>query len=142
MNSKENKKLFAQQNDNPAAQMKENEGADGGVAHNGAQEDENFLREMMALMERLPEVRERFEKGEGLPGEVIRACAKEQIPLQVAYAEYALREAQKEIQQLRRENEVLRQNAQSATRAPVRSAAQGGANEQRKDPFLEGFFFE
>ena len=138
MNSKENKKIFAQQSENLAAQMKESEGADPGAA----QENENFLREMMALMERFPEVRERFEKGEGLPDEVIRACAKEQIPLQAAYAEYALREAQKEIQKLRRENEALRQNAQSASKAPVRSAAQGSANEQRKDPFLEGFFFE
>ena len=38
-----------------------------------------------------------------------------------------------------KENKTLKQNADAASRAPVRSATQGGAtNEAADDPFLKG----
>ena len=102
----------------------------------------DFRGEVRELLERYPQLRERFAAGEGLPVEVVAACAKEQIPLRVAYAEYELRAAKTELEQLRKENESLRHNTNAAAKAPVKGAAQGGTNEQRKDPFLEGLFSE
>lgn len=104
---------------------------------------EDFRREVNEILEIYPQLRERFAAGEGLPREVIAVCALEKIPLRVAYAEYELNAAKTELEQLRRENEILRQNTNAAAKAPVKSAALGGStNEQRKDPFLEGFLSE
>ena len=104
---------------------------------------EDFRREVNELLELYPELRERFARDEGLPREVLVACAQEKLPLRVAYAEHELNAAKIELEQLRRENEILRQNTNAASKAPVKSVALGGStNEQRKDPFLEGFFSE
>ncbi len=104
---------------------------------------EDFRREVNELLELYPQLRERFAKGEGLPREAVAMCAQERVPLRVAYAEYELNAARTELEQLRRENEILRQNTNAAAKAPVKSVALGGStNEQRKDPFLEGFFSE
>ena len=48
---------------------------------------EEFRREVTALLERHPHLHQGFAQGEGLPKAVIAACVKEQIPLQVAYAD-------------------------------------------------------
>ena len=104
---------------------------------------EDFRRDVSELLELYPQLRERFAKGEGLPREVIAVCAQKKLPVRVAYAEYELNAARTELEQLRRENEILRQNTSAAAKAPVKSVALGGStNEQRKDPFLEGFFSE
>ena len=81
-------------------------------------------------------------KGEKLPDEVIAACAKEGAPLRAAMAEYELKKAKLEIERLRREIAVLRQNASAAAKAPVKGASAGGTDTKGKDPFLEGFLSE
>lgn len=59
-----------------------------------------------------------------------------------AYSRY--REAKREQEQaktvaaLRKENEILKQNAAAAERAPVSGVSKGGAEDQRADPFLSG----
>ena len=105
--------------------------------------EEDFRREVNELLELYPQLRERFAAGEGLPREVVAMCAQKKIPMRVAYAEYELNAARTELEQLRRENEILKQNTNAAAKAPVKSVALGGStNEQRKDPFLEGFLSE
>ncbi len=104
---------------------------------------EDFRREVTALLERYPHLRKGFAQGEGLPKAVIAACVKEHIPLQVAYAEYAMRQAQEELEQMRKENEILKQNMTAANKAPVKGTVLGGStNTKGKDPFLEGLFAE
>lgn len=104
---------------------------------------EEFRREVTALLERYPHLRQGFAQGEGLPKAVIATCIKERIPLQVAYAEYTMRQAQEKLEQMRRENEILKQNMTAANKAPVKGTVLGGStNAKGKDPFLEGLFAE
>ncbi len=101
--------------------------------------EDALRREMMALLERYPELHERLKCGESMPQEVLIACAKEGISLQVAYAEYEMKQAQAQADQLRRELELLRQNAAVGGRAPVKGATLGGSTAAKaRDPFLEG----
>lgn len=80
--------------------------------------------------------------GKQLPMEVVKACTDEKNPkhLFVAYAEYEVAQQKAEADKLRRENEVLRQNAASAARAPVSGVTGGGAtNTEPEDDFMKGF---
>ena len=80
--------------------------------------------------------------GKQLPVEVIRACTDGKNPkhLMVAYAEYELAQQKAEAEKLRKENEVLKQNAAAAARAPVSGVSGGGAtNTVPDDDFMKGF---
>lgn len=80
--------------------------------------------------------------GKQLPMEVVKACTDEKNPkhLFVAYAEYEVAQQKAEADKLRRENEVLRQNAAAAARAPVSGVSGGGATDTGpEDDFLKGF---
>ena len=57
-----------------------------------------------------------------------------------AFAEYERGKSRAETRKLQRENQVLRQNAAAAMRAPVRGLGGGGDTKQEpEDPFLMGF---
>jgi hypothetical protein len=57
-----------------------------------------------------------------------------------AYLEYEAKQKTAEIEQLRKENAVYKQNAEAAARSPVTGTAGGGATDTKpSDPFLEGF---
>ena len=103
---------------------------------------EAFRAEVDDLLKRFPEWKDKLAKGEGLPEEVIAACAKDGAPLRAALAEYEVKQAKREIEHLRREIAILRQNAAAAAKAPVRGAAAGGVEPKGKDPFLEGLLSE
>lgn len=80
--------------------------------------------------------------GKQLPAEVIKACTDEKNPkhLMLAYAEYEMAQQKAEAEKLRKENEVLKQNAASAARAPVSGTSGGGAvDPEPEDDFLKGF---
>lgn len=78
--------------------------------------------------------------GKTLPREVVEACAVKGKPLIVAYAEYEVGQQKAEAERLRKENEVLRQNAAAAARAPVSGVTGGGATDTGpEDDFLKGF---
>lgn len=80
--------------------------------------------------------------GKQLPVEVVKACTEGEHPkhLMVAYAEYEAAQQKAEADRLRHENEVLRQNAAAAARAPVKGATGGGpADSKPEDDFLKGF---
>ena len=133
--------VLADEEENEAVAAEHEEQAE--LEREAQESAEDFRREVNELLERYPQLRERFAAGEGLPREVVAVCAQEKIPLRAAYAEYELKAAKTELEQLRKENEILRQNTSAAAKAPVKSAALGGStNEQRKDPFLDGFFSE
>ena len=87
--------------------------------------------------------------GKSLPNEVYAAAARPGVTLLQAYTDYergvAQAEAAKtrqEAEKLRKENRILKNNADSADRAPVSGVSKGGrASDKAKeaDPFLAGF---
>ena len=101
----------------------------------------DFYPELVELLEVYPEL-----AGKKLPDEVIVAVQQGQRVL-AAYTKYVKKqETEKQKQnkadkaRLQKENEVLKQNAEAAKRAPVRGVAKGGSTgETASDPFLEGF---
>ena len=57
-----------------------------------------------------------------------------------AYTMYQVRQSKKAAAKIAKENQVLKQNAASAAKAPVKGVAHSGAGEQEAedDPFLKG----
>lgn len=103
------------------------------------QQEHGFRGEVAALLEQYPTLREKLAKGEGLPGEVLSDCLKNGSGLCAAYAEYEAKRAKAEAEQMRRENEILRQNSAAAAKAPVKGTAAGcSVKTEGRDPFLEG----
>lgn len=73
-----------------------------------------------------------------VPDEVAKAYAGG-VPLLTAYIAYRERQSAKAAQTLRRENEVLKQNAAAAAKAPVRGVSGGAKAQSKPDPMLAGF---
>ena len=103
----------------------------------------DFDAETQELLAKHPEL----NAGNPVPDEVIMEAATPGGPsLLQAFENYlarqraSMRQTEKaELNALRKENKTLKQNADAASRAPVRSATQGGAtNEAADDPFLKG----
>lgn len=121
------------------AQAQSGEETEAMQENTSAAEENDFQREMMELLEKYPELRERLKNGEGMPQEMLMACAKDGVSLQVAYAEYQMKQAQAQAEQLRKENEILRRNAAAIGKAPVKGATLGGSTGAKgRDPFLVG----
>ena len=97
--------------------------------------ERDFKAETLELLKARPEL-----YGKKLPDEVVQSCVREGKPLLKAYTEYEARQSKAETAKLRKENQILKQNAASAAKAPVRGVSGGGATDTRpKDPFEEGF---
>lgn len=80
-----------------------------------------------------------FPDFKSMPQEVMTAY-ENGADLMSAYSAYRVREAEKASQTIKKENQILKQNAAIAAKAPVKGVSGGGAaNVQKKDPFLEGF---
>lgn len=93
----------------------------------------DYAGEVQALYAARPELR-----GRDLPQEVARACVGGKSLIE-AYNEYACRQ-RADAAELRKENRILRQNAATAARAPVRGVTRGGPTDsQPEDAFLRGF---
>lgn len=91
------------------------------------------------LAAQIQQVKEIFGDFTEVPEEVANAVARG-ADLFTAYTAYRLRESNKAAASLKKENEVLKQNAASAARAPVRGVTGGGATNQKKESdFLKGF---
>lgn len=94
----------------------------------------DFQAEVRALMEARPDLQTKR-----IPEEVVQACVRGK-PLLAAYAEYEVKQERVEAERLRRENAILKQNAQAAARAPVSgTAGSGDAGAKPEDDFLKGF---
>ena len=74
-----------------------------------------------------------------VPDEVAVAASKG-VPLLSAYLAYRDKQSAKTAASLKKENRVLKQNAASAAKAPVRGVTGGGSvTVKKEDPFLSGF---
>ncbi len=73
-----------------------------------------------------------------MPQEVIDAY-RNGAPLYAAYGAYQHKQDAKAADAIRKERDILRQNAASAKRAPVSGVSGGGATPDKPDPFLKGF---
>lgn len=91
----------------------------------------DFKAEYEQLQALYPDVKE-------IPDEVVRNAAKG-IPLLNAYLAYRDKQSNKTAASLKKENEVLKQNAASAAKAPVKGVGGGGVAPKKVDPFLAGF---
>jgi hypothetical protein len=92
----------------------------------------DFAAEVAQLRALYPDFKE-------TPDEVAKAVAKG-VPLLSAYLAYRDKERSKTAAALKRENDVLKQNAASAAKAPARGVTGGGkVTPEKKDPFLQGF---
>lgn len=77
-------------------------------------------------------------RGQNLPDEVIQLAASGKSLL-AAYLEYEAKQNTAETERLRKENQILKQNAEAAARAPVAGTTGGGETDTKpSDPFLEG----
>jgi len=92
----------------------------------------DFAMEVAQLRALYPDFKE-------TPDEVAKAVAKG-VPLLSAYLAYREKQSSKTAAALKRENDVLKQNAASAAKAPVKGVTGGGsATPEKKDPFIQGF---
>lgn len=78
--------------------------------------------------------------GKPIPEEVRKACVEDNKTLLVAYIEYEAKQQKAEMEKLRRENQIMKQNEASANRAPVKGVRGGGATDTTpEDDFMRGF---
>lgn len=93
------------------------------------------VRDFRAEMEQLQALYPEFKE---MPDEVARAAATG-IPLLTAYLAYRDKQSTKTAVSLKKENQVLKQNAASAAKAPVKGVSGGGVEPKKVDNFLKGF---
>lgn len=92
----------------------------------------DFVQEVQQLKALYPDFKE-------TPDEVALAVANG-TPLLTAYVAYREKQATQTAASLKRENEVLKHNAASAAKAPVKGVTGGGATNQKPtNPFVSGF---
>lgn len=92
----------------------------------------NFVQEVQQLKALYPDFKE-------TPDEVAMAVAQG-TPLLTAYVAYREKQTTKTAASLKQENEVLKHNAASAAKAPVKGVTGGGATNQKPtNPFVSGF---
>ena len=99
--------------------------------------ERDFRNEVLDLLKEAPEL-----KGKSIPNEVVTDAVAQNIPIADAYKNWKGRQEKAEAEKLRKENRVLKQNADAAARAPVRRTTRGGPTDtkpDKKDPFLAGF---
>lgn len=95
----------------------------------------DYAKEVDDLLAIRPDLR-----GNPLPDEVTKAAVEGGKPLVRAYLEYEAKQNTVELEKLRKENQIYKQNAEAAQRSPVKGTSGGGATDQTpSDPFLEGF---
>jgi hypothetical protein len=95
---------------------------------------EQFAQDLKALMRKRPQLE---KNGTLLPEEVLRAYLQGEN-LVAAYLEYEGAENSRELQELRRQNQIYQQNQSAAEQAPIRKGVSGGGV-QGEDPMLAGF---
>ena len=92
----------------------------------------DFVQEVQQLKALYPDFKE-------MPDEVAKAAANG-ANLLTAYLAYREKQTSKAAASLKKENEVLKQNAASAAKAPVRGVTGGGAtNTKPQHKLLDGF---
>ena len=99
-----------------------------------AEAERDFAAEWRELAEAHPEV-----VGKELPEDIYRACMESELsPLRV-YETMMLTKQAEEIESLRKEIATLRQNAETAARAPVSAVSDYGGSTEPEDLFARSF---
>ena len=120
-----------------APEEREEETAEEVVFARDSAGEQDLHRQARDLVKAFPELR-----GKEAPEEVIRAAVQGEN-LTAAYARYALAQSRADNARMERELFARQQNAEAASRAPVRGVSGGAAvGEQGRDPFLTGFLEE
>ncbi len=94
----------------------------------------NWELEWKELADAHPEV-----VGKELPDDIYRACLQGDKPPLRVYESMMLAKQAEEIETLKQQIATLRQNAESASRAPVSAVTGGGAGAEPEDPFVAAF---
>ena len=95
----------------------------------------DFKAEVADLLTVHPELR-----GKNLPESVVNDTVVKGMSLTSAYEKYKRQQSEAENKAIKAENKRLKQNADAASRAPVRGVSKGGAaDNEPDDPFLVGF---
>ena len=129
----------AGKSEEPPEEEEEPEGTDAGSTREEKTEQQkpagrDFAAEVRELWSLRPDLR-----GTKIPPEVAEAAANGKN-LSLAYFAYEAKQSKDEADKLRKENNIYKQNAEAAAKAPVRGVTGGGSTDTRpKDPFLEGF---
>ena len=92
-------------------------------------------RDPRAEIEQLKALYPNFKE---VPDAVAKAWAAG-VPLLSAWLAYRESENEKTAARLQKENDILRQNAAAAARAPVKGVSGGGETHQKVDNFIKGF---
>ncbi len=94
----------------------------------------NWEAEWKELADAHPEV-----VGKELPEDIYKACLQGDKPPLRVYESMMLAKQAEEIETLKQQIVTLRQNAETASRAPVSAVTGGGAGEVPEDPFVTAF---
>lgn len=107
--------------------------ADGGKSATPSYEDQ-----VADLFRVRPDLRGTLKE---LPADVTKDVVENGTPLRTAYAEWEARQFKAENDRIRKERELFAQQAETAARAPVRGAQDGGTSRAEKadDAFLRAF---
>lgn len=106
-------------------------------AADDAPKQRDFNAEVKALLAIRPELQ---KPGTKLPDEIVEECVKTGAPLSVVYLEWERKQEKARYDALLKENKKLKQNAEAASRAPVRGVSRVAVkNEPDDDPFIKGF---
>lgn len=125
----EAKAKAAEQEDKPGQKETKSEKAKGESAP-------DFKAQVAELLQLRPDLKEM----KTLPQEVVTSVVEKGTPLRIAYAEWETKQLRAENERIRREKELLAQQADSASRAPVRGATDRKDDKgDPEDPFLNGF---
>ena len=94
----------------------------------------DFAAEWRELAEAHPEV-----VGKELPEDIYRACMESELPPLRVYETMMLSKQAEEIESLKKEIATLRQNAETAARAPVSAVSDYGGSTEPEDLFARSF---
>ena len=94
----------------------------------------DFAAEAAELLRARPDL-----VGTELPEAVTQAALTRGDTLLRAFLDHEQTQSRMELERLREENRVYRQNAEAAKRSPVQGVAHSGGDDPEADPFLAGF---
>lgn len=96
----------------------------------------DYHAEALELLRAYPDM-----AGKQLPQEVVADAVANNRPMVEAYRIYREKLNADEMERLRKENSIRKQNEAAAAKAPVSGVTKGGSTEQKAtDPFLKGFW--
>lgn len=96
--------------------------------------ERDFTAEAAELLRARPDL-----VGKELPDAVMRAALTGGETLLRAFLAHEQSESRAELERLREENRVFRQNEEAARRSPVQGMAAAAGDDPEADPFLAGF---